>query len=343
MHSDFFLGANSGKGFYSLYDGFSRKNGDFLYLLKGGPGCGKSSFMRRIADESEKRGHTVTRILCSGDPESLDGIYIKELRAGFMDATAPHAAEPGIFALDSCYLDLGMFCKATRSELLREYTAGYRSMYSCAYSYLAAASELANANIPGAVNDDAIRSVRSRAAASIRHGLSGHGSGTVTKRFISCISCMGHICLDETVNSLCERVYLLEDRFGLAAFYLDALCAAALDRGADVILCPSPLRPDIPEAVLIPSAGVAYISESSGYSAAPYRRIRLDTYALRGSEQMSDLKHRSKLYGELCDTAVSYLSRAKELHDRLEAEYRPYIDFASLDEYCSELIQKLFI
>lgn len=39
-----FLGANSGNGFSSLYEGFCRGDGDFLRVIKGGPGCGKSTF-----------------------------------------------------------------------------------------------------------------------------------------------------------------------------------------------------------------------------------------------------------------------------------------------------------
>ena len=40
----FFLGANSKSGFTSLYDSFTDPAaGDFLWVLKGGPGCGSGS------------------------------------------------------------------------------------------------------------------------------------------------------------------------------------------------------------------------------------------------------------------------------------------------------------
>ena len=48
-----FLGANSGNGFSSLYEGFCRGDGDFLRVIKGGPGCGKSSFMKTIGRAAE--------------------------------------------------------------------------------------------------------------------------------------------------------------------------------------------------------------------------------------------------------------------------------------------------
>jgi len=91
----FFLGANSGDGFHSLYDSFvDCAEGDFLWVIKGGPGCGKSSFMRHIARAAENAGCEVEYILCSGDPDSLDGIYLRDLRTAYVDGTAPHVTAP---------------------------------------------------------------------------------------------------------------------------------------------------------------------------------------------------------------------------------------------------------
>ena len=89
--SRYFLGSNSSRGFYSLYGDFcSYKDGCFLHVIKGGPGCGKSSFMRRIASAAEEKGLFVEYVLCSGDPDSIDGIYIPALSTGYVDGTAPH-------------------------------------------------------------------------------------------------------------------------------------------------------------------------------------------------------------------------------------------------------------
>ena len=42
----YFLGANSPQGFYSLYDQLiDRHIARAVYILKGGPGCGKSTLM----------------------------------------------------------------------------------------------------------------------------------------------------------------------------------------------------------------------------------------------------------------------------------------------------------
>ena len=47
----YFLGANSPNGFYSLYDQLiDLESAQAVYLLKGGPGCGKS--ILDLADDS---------------------------------------------------------------------------------------------------------------------------------------------------------------------------------------------------------------------------------------------------------------------------------------------------
>ena len=95
MNLSYFLGANSYRGFYSLYNDFVYSPMiDRLFIIKGGAGCGKSSFMKTVASAANEAGLDVERIICSGDPDSLDGIFIPGLRIAYVDGTAPHAAVP---------------------------------------------------------------------------------------------------------------------------------------------------------------------------------------------------------------------------------------------------------
>lgn len=87
----FYLGANSPAGFYSLYDQMlDPAEAEDIMILKGGPGCGKSSFMRRVAAAAEAKGVAVEYIQCSGDPESLDAVVFPALKTAIVDGTAPH-------------------------------------------------------------------------------------------------------------------------------------------------------------------------------------------------------------------------------------------------------------
>lgn len=91
----YFLGANSPAGFYSLYSELlPPETANAIYILKGGPGCGKSTLMRRVAQQAAQAGEAVEYILCSGDPDSLDAVVLPRLGAALVDGTAPHAAAP---------------------------------------------------------------------------------------------------------------------------------------------------------------------------------------------------------------------------------------------------------
>ena len=87
----YYLGANSPTGFYSLYDELMDPGSAAgIYILKGGPGCGKSTLMRQVAQQAEDRGLKVEYIPCSGDPDSLDAVILPEQKIALVDGTAPH-------------------------------------------------------------------------------------------------------------------------------------------------------------------------------------------------------------------------------------------------------------
>lgn len=145
MKQTFFLGANTGSGFYSLYEQFPPK-GAFLHIIKGGPGTGKSGFMRRISQEAQAKGYDVQEVLCSGDPDSLDGLYIPALEQAWVDGTAPHVSEPRHFGADSDYINLGAYCRLPLSQEDRDriiaLTGEYRELYRQAYGMLSQAKAL---------------------------------------------------------------------------------------------------------------------------------------------------------------------------------------------------------
>lgn len=89
--TNFFAGANSGEGFRSLFSEMVdiEDTYDFM-VLKGGPGVGKNTFMREIGRVMEEAGTAVEYLWCSGDPDSLDGVVLPELRCAVADGTSPH-------------------------------------------------------------------------------------------------------------------------------------------------------------------------------------------------------------------------------------------------------------
>lgn len=348
MSVNYFLGANSCQGFYSLYDEFCSAEGDFMHLIKAGPGGGKSGFMRKIAKAAEDRGLEVEYILCSGDPDSLDGVYIPRLQLGYLDATAPHVTEPRFFGYDSCYVNLGRFFSTSSDEKIREYTEKYQAMYKSAYAFLSAAGSVKRAGIPELISEKTIERIKNKACSAFVRELGSQRSlsagGRVRRRFIRCISCKGELCLSESIQELCKRIYLLDDRCGLADIYLKEISDIACGRCGEVILCPSPLCPELLDAVLLPEYGLGFVAASAADIKKPWRHIRLD--ALIPAENLKqhrpELRRSEKLYSSLISEGISWLKKAKEYHDLLEKAYNPHVDFEALNAFCDSEIERIF-
>ena len=138
----YFLGGNTARGFVSFYDGFCRGPEDFLWVIKGGPGCGKSSFMKTIGRAAEDAGLDTEYVLCSGDPDSVDGVYIPAWHTGYVDGTAPHVIEAVTPGAAGLYLDLGQFYDriALQKErrAIEDLQRRYKCLYRDAYAQLAA-------------------------------------------------------------------------------------------------------------------------------------------------------------------------------------------------------------
>ncbi|PIC64745.1 hypothetical protein CSV79_05120 [Sporosarcina sp. P13] len=60
-------------------------------LIKGLPGTGKSTMMRALGEEAQRRGIDVLYGWCGLDPSSIDLVLFPELSIGLFDATQPHA------------------------------------------------------------------------------------------------------------------------------------------------------------------------------------------------------------------------------------------------------------
>ena len=95
MISTYFLGACGPQGFHSHYDSLLQEL-ENLTVIKGGSGCGKSTFMKKIGAAAEASGLDVSYILCSSDPDSLDAVLLPSLSLGFVDGTDLPTGIPGI-------------------------------------------------------------------------------------------------------------------------------------------------------------------------------------------------------------------------------------------------------
>jgi ABC-type lipoprotein export system ATPase subunit len=84
-----FPGGNTSQGFYSFFDSVLH-NMDRIFIIKGGPGTGKSTLIRLVGMAMVDRGHDIEYLHCASDNDSLDGVVMTDLKVAIVDGTAPH-------------------------------------------------------------------------------------------------------------------------------------------------------------------------------------------------------------------------------------------------------------
>lgn len=351
MTISYFLGANSKDGFHSLYNGFCSQYGDYLSVIKGGPGTGKSGFMRKIGRAAEMRGLDVEYIICSGDPESLDGVYIPALRRGWVDGTAPHTIDPVRFGVSGDYVNFGAYLhtrpdSAECMEINALFDA-YKAEYARAYAYLASTAALRRAYMPPLFTGDAralierrmhniLRRCSSRPCAKLPEG------AYTGERYFHALSCQGEIWLSHEAEKLCTLIYQLDDGFGGADIALHILLNEAEKLGARAIAAPCALDSARLDALFIPEWDVGFVS--AGYDIEKARHIRLDAAIDAAAVQpyRAQLREGRQLENQLKARALQQLGEAKRLHDELEAHYKKHMDFTALTAYTEGYIAQLF-
>ncbi len=313
----YFLGANSYSGFFSLMDRL-QEPGRLLFIIKGGPGSGKSSFMRRLAKQLGDPAAEL--ILCSGDPDSLDGVIFPSLGFAAADGTAPHVLEPVYAGVSAVYADLSRFCDwyslRRRERDVRTLSDEYRAHYALAYSALSRAGEKAT---PRCLSEEEKEAARKLAAE-----LCGNGAerpGPAKERFLSALTCRGAMTLPPAFAS--ERTLLLS---GDALFASEVIKAAALCAGG--VLCRSPLRPENAVQLLSPGSTIALKSPFFPFPAEAAELVSLPLSPAPEPET------------ELLEAAAE-LEKAKRCHDELEFVYNPFTDFDAVYEQADLLAARM--
>lgn len=334
----FFLGANTPQGFcgfhHELYDG---REGWRAFLIKSGPGTGKSSLMKSILADMRERGMETEALFCSSDPHSLDGVVVPAIKTVIFDATAPHILEPQYWGTVEQIVDLSSCMDA---EILhKDYKAVIEATDACSAAHArcrqfmgAAATLLGDNRRMATACTDTEKVVRSAARIAAREWGGKSGQGKEKRRFLSALTPEGTVVFYETLQNLCPRIYALEDEYGAASELLLAqLRRRALEAGLDIITCPCPLFPQKIDHLLIPELGLGFTQSNAHHRAdfPVYRRIHAarftDTEGLR--EVKEKLSFNRKAARELLRQAHAAAVVAKGLHDRMEEYSKAAVDW----------------
>ena len=350
----FYAAANTCNGFYSLFGSiFSPEKFKRIYIIKGGPGCGKSTTLKRVASRAEKDSLEVERYYCSSSPNSLDGVIIPALSTAVLDGTAPHSVEPKYPGICENIINLGEGWDISRlctiEDEVRNLTERKKSAYSTAYAYLSACSE-ARKVIDGCVSGYLLGDKMHRAVERLCSKLKLlKKDGKITSVFTDCISGVGNVHLT-TFEDLSENRYFIKDYAGIASEYFAYLCDELTSRGADITIAVNPLDPSKAVGILVEDIKTSFTLYDDDYALKldreqlPYKIVNTarfcDTKILK--RQKSILKFAEKSMQTLYGGAVRNLESASRYHDEIEGLYHGITDFSKVEAIAEELEHRIF-
>ncbi|HZK35260.1 MAG TPA: PRK06851 family protein [Bacillota bacterium] len=356
-----FPGGNTSRGYYSFFDSIIREDARHVYIIKGGPGTGKSTFMKSIGDQIIQLGYDLEYHHCSSAPDSLDALVIPDLRVAMLDGTAPHIMDPVIPGAVDKIINLGDYwdekrITGHRAEIVdtnKETNRFFKTAYSLLKESKVAYDDL-SCYIWDSIDKIRYNKITRILIDSVFADKAEETTYNPKTRhlFASAISPVGIVDYVETLLDEDMRVYSIKGSAGSGVKELiGRLANDAGERGFYTLRLHCPYEPEKLDMLLIPSIGTAVLNSSQPHHLdikklnrvniiedidlnTCIQKAELEPYG----EEMQDARAR---YRSLIDKAVHALSKAMEIHDRIEGYYIDAMDFERVNQKKDELLEKI--
>ena len=332
-----FAGVNSPLGFYSCFQSIiDQEKAARIIYIKGGPGTGKSTLMKKIASLCEDMGEPIEEFHCSSDPKSLDGVHIVNRKIALMDSTAPHIMEPKYPMVNGELFNAAECLDHRRlqgkEEMLAKYCAVKDAAYKRGFQYLKATEAIRSAidKIYADICD------MKKAHKTVDNIIKRHmqkpsklGNGTVRPLFLSVVTPDGFVSY---LDGLCKNgIAVTIKEAGNPQAVFTRLVDHAVRNGYDVEIFLCPMNPKVQiENIHIPELQL-WISAHNGSNASD-----------RLAHHWDDLDHLKLCEKGLIDGAVKAFNDAKQAHRAMENDiFIPAMDFEKLDKRVTQLLESL--
>ena len=349
----YFACANSSNGFVdqfsSVLQGLAR-----IFILKGGPGTGKSTLMRRVGKTFEEKGESVEYIHCSSDADSLDGVILRGRKVAVVDGTHPHVIEPTAPGACEEYVNLGVCWDREqlvpyRDEILRlkgQISREYKEIYRI----LAEAKEVHDRWEKVYFDNLDVRKLDESADALIFAILEGFvpvlKRGELVHRFFGALTPQGSVNYIDNLTQGLDRRYLIQGRPGTGkSTLMKKIATAASECGIAVEMYHCSLDPNSVDMVILRELGVCVVDATAPHEVYPEqeRDVIVDLYLAAvtpgtDEENLEILSLVTEEYARRIKEAQSRLARVHHLHDALEEYYINAMDFKQIEQIIEDII-----
>ena len=348
----FFMNGAGPEGLFSLCGRSAEDSPNTrTYSVVGGIGL-SSRFIENITSSLEKEGLVSQRFLSFYGEEGLDGAFFPELDVYIFDGNTAQFVSK---AADCRQYTIDLGVAADRKELfmnkalIEQGKAEEKKYFSKAVKFLSTASSVKDdiRNLAGnAVNTDKVERFVERFVKR-EFGSVSSLPGREYFRMLSAVTPDGVVMPEETIISMCPKLYCIDDKTGTASPLLVSLIReSALLCGFDVISLVSPFeKRGLPEHIIVPELGLGVITsnESHPYKGDAFKRI--SSYRFFESEKMK--KHRSRIRfnlnaeKELIGQAAFLLGEARKIRQEYFEIYSRSYDKGKIKALADEVTREI--
>ncbi|ADU50573.1 hypothetical protein Tmar_0452 [Thermaerobacter marianensis DSM 12885] len=351
-----FASGNTGHGFRSYFENVAWPEPRRVFVLKGGPGTGKSAVIRLVADGLMERGVAVELFHCPSDPASLDGVNAPDLGLAVVDGTPPHAVEPPLPGLVGRLLSLEATANRDLLASRRDHIAAtgrrVRQRFHLAHRYLALALGALQLyedfyDHAGALDRAALDHSAHEIEAALFEGqrlVRAGRRGRVRRLFASAVTPDGprHF-LDSLLDPLPRRVFIRGNPGTGCATLVERVAEAALRRGLDIEAYSCGLHGRRLDHVIIPELGAAVVHNAYPHTYEPKAGdLVIDTAAFVDVDALEryreEMEVAQALFGQAFDQGIWYLRRALMAHQELEQVYATPELRTQVEAYTREIL-----
>lgn len=350
-----FPGGITYQGFYSFYNYMIEPDARHIFVIKGGPGVGKSTFMKKIAQQLLEAGYEVEYHCCSSDNNSIDGVVIPELKVALLDGTAPHIVDPKNPGAVDEIINLGEYWNETlvfqsKTEILtcnQQVSRFFQAAYFALKDAKNAMDEWEFYVTPFQDWNE-INKMYLKTEKEILKKIP-HGHGKVRRLFAWAHTPQGKCqYIDSLLNEI-QTLYILQGQSGTGkSTFLTRIADRASMLGLSVEYYHNPLDPEKLDMILLPEIEIGLVIDSEPYPYTPDFKgtvvlLDFDKSLDQGLLQnyRSELSSCAERVNSCLERALTNSKKAKEMHDRLETYYIPAMNFQAIEEKRLETLKRI--
>ncbi|MDO9573528.1 MAG: hypothetical protein Q7I94_00940 [Candidatus Contubernalis sp.] len=356
---EFFLGSNTCRGFYSRHQQLFKKGYNRFFIIKGGPGTGKSTLFRNICQGLVKEGYSVELYCCASDNRSLDGLSVPSLGVVMVDGTYPHVIDPELPGVRDEIINLGSYwneeiLKNNYSEI-QDHRMEISTSFDIAYRYLREAKiayEQWQFFITRCLNlEKAIKSQNDFVMEIFDEVRTMEKVSKEQRLLASAITPEGPVNKYHLILQDIENFYLLLGEPGTGkSTLLQNIYLMAQRKGLDIEAYHCGFDPKRLDALVLPELNTAVIKHCypHNFCLSDIKKVnKVSTYDLSlylNQEKVRkfdlEIKDTRERYWDLVKLAVKNIDRARISHGKLEKYYSAAQNFSELDQLADQLLQK---